>query len=515
MIKLIGNNKLLNIYVIPFIIGSLSIISFAPFNFTIINFLIFPVFFFLIYNIKKKSKSKYRKKPYLFNLFLCGYMFGIGFFLTGNYWISNSLTFDDNLKVFVPLVIILTPLLLGVFFGLASLITGILINKDFGSLLIFSAVFGILDFTRGKIFTGFPWNLWSYSFSWSDEILQIIHIFGVYAFNLLVITLYLIPSLFFFNRTKKKTIISLTLILSFSFYIYGNYRINQNNNYLKDAEKNIYFKIISPNFDINYNLTEEEIEKQFKKIIRYSAPEKDKKTIFIWPEGVFSGYYFNDLTQFRNLIKKNFSDNHVIVFGVNTYNVTNEKTFNSLVAINSKFEKIFQYNKIKLVPFGEFLPLEKYFEKAGIKKITEGYGSFSKGKKMNIFNYGGYKILPTICYEIIFPGIFQKSRENKNIIINLSEDGWFGKSIGPYQHFAKAKFRAIESDSYLLRAANRGVSAIINNRGKIEKSLQPKEAGSIESKIPLLIEGQNNKNDLIFFILLITYSSIFFYNKNE
>ena len=107
-------------------------------------------------------------------------------------------------------------------------------------------------------------------------------------------------------------------------------------------------------------------------------------------------------------------------------------------------------------------------------------------------------------------------RNFQNIIINISEDGWFGKSIGPYQHFSKAVFRAVEHNSFLIRSANKGISAIINNKGQIIKKLDTNEAGSIEVEIPLIKNQNKNKNDLIFFVLLITYIFIFgFYKKKN
>ena len=125
-------------------------------------------------------------------------------------------------------------------------------------------------------------------------------------------------------------------------------------------------------------------------------------------------------------------------------------------------------------------------------------------------------ILPLIWYEVIFPEFVQKSNPETNIIINISEDGWFGNSIGPSQHFSKAIFRAIEQNSFLIRSTNRGISAIINNKGEVIKKLNPIEAGNIQLEVPLIKTNNKNKNDLIFFILLITYIFIFyFYKKND
>ena len=101
----------------------------------------------------------------------------------------------------------------------------------------------------------------------------------------------------------------------------------------------------------------------------------------------------------------------------------------------------------------------------------------------------------------------------QNLIINLSEDAWFGKSIGPYQHFSKSIFRAIENNSYLIRATNQGISAFINHKGQVVKFLKPNEAGNIELNVPIVDNKNKNKNDLIFFILLFTYISFFFLLK--
>ena len=107
-------------------------------------------------------------------------------------------------------------------------------------------------------------------------------------------------------------------------------------------------------------------------------------------------------------------------------------------------------------------------------------------------------ILPLICYEVIFSDLIQKSKKKTNLIINISEDGWFGNSIGPDQHFAKSILRAIENNTFLLRSANKGVSAIIDNKGNIIKKLNRNEAGNIEFEVPL-IQSNKIKNDLIFF----------------
>ena len=271
---------------------------------------------------------------------------------------------------------------------------------------------------------------------------------------------------------------------------------------------------MAPNFDLKYCLNNKEIEERLKKLIRYSEPNKNKKTIFIWPEGVFSGYSYNEVLTFKDLVIEKFSKNHLILFGINKIEKDSGNFYNSLLIVDNNFKIIQSYNKRKLVPFGEFLPLENSLSHFGFKKITEGHGSFIRGKKDNNLIIDNLNILPLICYEVIFTDLVQRSDENTNLIVNISEDGWFGKSIGPDQHFAKSIFRAIENNTFFLRSANKGVSAIIDNKGKIIKQLNRNEAGNIEFDVPL-VKSKKNKNDLIFFALLITYLLFFFIYKKK
>ncbi len=516
MIKKLLENRYFILFILPFLIGSLSVLSFQPFNLTIINFLIIPLFFYIIIYISKKSQSVYRKKPFKINLFLFGLSFGFGFYLSGVSWIVNSLTFDDNFKILIPFGLIFIPLFLGLFIAIPILLIGPSLRLNFSSLIVFSATLAFSDYLRAKLFTGFPWNLWAYSTSWIIEIIQVLNHIGLYAYNLIVVTIFTLPIIIFFkiSNVKKILLILLSILFILSLYLYGNYTLNKNKKYLESVENKEFVKVISPNFNLKYGLNEDEIEERLKKIIRYSEPNKEKKTLFVWPEGVFSGYSYNEILNYKELFKKSFSKNHFIILGSNKLDLTSGQYFNSMLVLDNNLEIIDNYNKIKLVPFGEFLPFENFLNNFGLKKITEGHGSFLKGKTYKNVIVNNFNILPLICYEIIFTDLVQKSKAETNIIINISEDGWFGDTIGPNQHFAKSIFRAIENNTFLVRSANKGISAIIDNKGNIVKKLNRNEVGNIESEIPL-IKSNKNKNDLIFFSLLITYLFIYLINKKK
>ena len=163
MINKILDNRFIVIYVIPFCLGSLTVFSFQPFNFSYINFILLPLFFSLIVFVSKRTRNFYRKRPYKKNLFLIGFIFGFGFYLSGIYWISYSLTFDESFKVLIPFALILIPMFLGLFMGATILFIGPFINYNISSILLFSGSYALSDYIRGKVLTGFPWNLIGYS----------------------------------------------------------------------------------------------------------------------------------------------------------------------------------------------------------------------------------------------------------------------------------------------------------------------------------------------------------------
>ena len=516
------NSRFFLVFSFPFILGALTVFSFQPFNYSYINFIIIPALFLVTTYVKRKSKNTYRKKPYLLNLFLIGYLFGVGYFLTGTSWISHSLSFDEDFKFLIPISIICLPLFLGIFFGLGNLIAGAFLKNNFPSILFFSSSLAFMDFLRAKIFTGFPWNLWAYTWSGIPELLQFLPVLGLFSFNLICIIVYCSPLLLVFKKRLNIMIFIFIGIIFLGNFIYGSSIINNNNKYIEKAvqnlESSIYTKIISPSFDLEYNLSNEDIDRRIQKLIKYSAPDKNKKTLFVWPEGVFTGFNLEQIKQYKPIIMQNFSDKHLILFGINSFidKPMENKTFNSLIIINNKFEVLYKYDKIKLVPFGEFLPFENILNKIGLKKITEGQGSFSKGLKSSIFILDNLKLLPLICYEIIFPELSHNAKQ-KNLIINISEDAWFGQTIGPSQHLAKAIFRSIESNTFVVRSANKGFSVFIDNKGIIKKILKPNEIGVIELNVPLINNTQiKYKINLIFFVLLFTCIFIFLiFKKNE
>ncbi|MBD1158264.1 apolipoprotein N-acyltransferase [Pelagibacterales bacterium SAG-MED17] len=445
-------------------------------------------------------------------------MFGFGYFISNLYWITNSLTFEEIFKPLIPFALILIPLLLGLFYGLSSLVFSILNpKKNLLSILILGTSLSIFEFTRSFIFGGFPWNLISFSFVSYLELIQLLSITGTYAFNSIIILFFLLPATLFLT-SKKKTKIS---IFSFSlFIIFANYFWGSSNlkNYELVEKKDLGFtiKIISPKININRYFQNENPSEFILELINISEPNTSNETIFILPEGILSSIYFEDLKKFKTLFSNNFSNKHKIILGMNMYE--NQKIYNSLLVLDNQLDILDKYYKNKLVPFGEFLPFEKFFHKLGLKKITQGYQSFTPDNHRNLIKLNNFTFIPLICYEVIYSGRINKNEKNYDFILNISEDGWFGNSIGPYQHFYHSIFRSIEEGKAVIRSSNNGISAFINPKGQVINSILTTEKGFIEIKsfkksYKTIFSSYGNK--IFFYFLSIYISLIFFFKIRE
>ena len=488
------------------VLGMVTSFSLAPYNFFLINFVSFPLFFlFLI------KKSKLNKNIKLF--FFYGWLFGFGYFLTNLYWISISLTYDQNFKFLIPVTIILIPAFLSLFYGLISYFFIILKSKSvISSFFIFTLIFGIIEFIRGSILTGFPWNLIAYSFVNQLEILSITSLIGTYGFNLLCISLFTCPALIFLKETKKEIGVSIFFLMIFISFILHGYFYKQSF-YKADSQEYEYeIRIIGSNITLDRFYNGVYSSSIIDELIKLSNPNENKKIIFIWPEGILPDISQKELSDYNSLFAKRFSENHLLIIGNNNQNTNNGfiNYYNSLSLYDSKLNLLKSYNKINLVPFGEFLPFENILKKIGLKTLTNNYQSFTRGDSREIIEIKkenfSIKILPLICYEIIYSGkLFSDS--NFDLIVNISEDGWFGESIGPKQHFDHSIFRAIESGKYVIRSANNGIAAIINPLGLVEKSIKFGQSGYIElnetRKIqPTIFSKYGNK---IFGLLILMY----------
>jgi apolipoprotein N-acyltransferase len=510
--NLFKKNFLNSLYII--FLGAISSYSLPPYNYFIINFITFSLFFIFIFNKKKISNNKH--------FFQYGWYFGFGYFLFSLYWISISLTFDQSFKFLIPAAVILLPAFLAIFYGLITYLFSTFYSKNVViSFFIFSILFGTIEFARGSILTGFPWNLISFSFSNSVYFIQILSIIGTYSFNLICISLFTVPALFILKNSRTEIVVCFFFILiSTAFLIFGKIRDN-NFNSLESVKNSYTIKAISPNINLDRFYSKKDEIKIINELIELSSPSKIEPTIFLWPEGIIPDSYLREISSYKKLFLNKFGENDLIIMGLNSVKRNNDKNifFNSMAIFNNKLDIIASYNKVNLVPFGEFTPFESILGLIGLKTVTNNYQSFSSGETRTPLHVKNSKIdltlLPLICYEIIYSGKLSKDN-NFDYIINISEDGWFGNSIGPEQHFAHSIFRSIESGKYIIRSANNGISAIINPIGIIEKKVEFGSTGYVkltESKLvkptPFMVYG----NKIFLMLILIYIFLIFSFNR--
>ena len=505
--KYILENKAF-LFLICLLLGILTSFSLPPYNLFFFNFLTLPALLYILVNyVDKKTIS-----------FFIGWIFGFGYFISNIYWITNSLTFDVNFKFIIPFALILIPLFLGIFYGLVTFLCNFFnLKNKISSILIFSIFFGGIEFLRGFIFGGFPWNLTVFSLSNNLPSLQILSYIGTYSLNLLSITIFLLPVIFFFKykSSTKFLIFSLSLILVVINFLYGDLIIK---NFEKKKYDNLgsIIRVVSPNIPIERFLSNQDTEKSINELITLSDPHNLKKTVFIYPEGIITSIYLKDLKFFKQIFKDNYNIKHKVILGINSIN--QNKIYNSLVVLNNETELLYKYNKNKLVPFGEFLPFENFFKRVGLKKITQGYQSFSADDKREILEIDKLKFIPLICYEIIYSGKINQNNKYYDFILNISEDGWFGKSIGPTQHLSHSIFRSIEEGKNVIRSTNNGVSAFVNPKGQIIKQISEKgyfDVNKIKRVNKTYFAKHSNKIFFYFVLIYITFIVILKIRENK
>ncbi len=485
-------------------LGSLTSLSLPPYNFFFLNFFTFSVFFIFLFQRLKQGIKKF---------LYFGWLFGFSYFLSSLYWITISLTFDQNLNFLIPISLIIIPAFLGLFYALFVAIFYLYDPKNIlSAFFLFSLLFSLTDFIRGKILTGFPWNLIIYSFSEISSFLSVLSIIGTYSLNLIVISFFTAPALLIFRKSKKEVVVCiLLLLLTIIFYTYGEF--SKKNFYnIKKKELPFLIRVIGANISLDRYYKKINTESVINELISISSPNKEKKIFFVWPEGIIPNTYQDQLKLYHDIFEKSFSKNHLIGLGITSRKTINDNFsyYNSFSIFDNKLKLIDNYDKINLVPFGEFVPAENILNKFGLKTITNDIISFQRGNNRQVIQIkeGNKSInfLPLICYEIIYSGNLTKNFDF-DFILNVSEDGWFGKSIGPKQHFIHSKFRAIENGKYVIRSSNNGMAAIINPLGYIEKKINYGISGYIDLENirdlePTLFSKYGNK---IFFTLILLY----------
>ena len=441
-----------------------------------LGFIIFPYFIILISNLSNQ-------KSFL-TFFFNGFLFGLGFLIIYLSWAHNPFLVYEATKEYAFLALLL-PVFLSIFFGLGFVIYKFFLLK-LNIILITPFIFILIEFAISNFLYGFPWISNSLILSNNITGFYLIKYLGTITSGYLILLLFLIPVKFpYFINIKKYYrqlfIVFSPLLLIFLLPIFF-FDFKQ-----KTPSKEIVIEINQLVNPIN-TLNKKNIEEKIKELINNS-----KSDYIIFAENNFP-YLINknNLSLLNTFIK----DNKKVIIGATT--IQDGDYYNSFFLLEKN--KIQTFDKKILVPFGEFLPFRKYLN---FMEIISGSIDFQKGNTERIITTtDNFKILPIICYEIVFDKIFKNVNKNEiDILVNITNDSWFGTRSGPYQHFYISRIKALIANKSLLRVSNNGISAIIDNNGKIIKSSKLNKITQLKYKLKI----NNNKSYFVMHKIYIYY----------
>ena len=469
---------------IAFLAGGICVLAFAPFNFFIASLISVSIFFTLL-NFKKNKKK----------LFWLGFCYGFGYFLFGIYWIAISL-FVDIKKFFwlVPLAITVIPAFLAIYFGLLAISYRYFSLKlkliyNYQKIILFAIFWLFFEFLRSNLFSGFSWNMLGYAWLFEIHSSQLASIFGIYGLSFFAVIVSLLPVLAMRqkNIAKNKSFLKVVLFFLVINFIYGVFYINEKNIVKLDNAK---IRLVQPNISQDIRWVEDKkIQNLLKHIQLSNIGNIDDFKAIIWTENSIPFIVDNNNDQLMQLLKNAVPNKGTLITGgirVDYKNNQKDKisnVWNSIFFINKNgIEK--HYDKHHLVPFGEYVPLHKLFRFLLIDdivdKITGGGFGFSEGYGPKTIEVNNFSFSPLICYEAIFTNNVIEKNTKPEFFINLTNDAWFGNSIGPYQHFDMTRMRAIEYGIPLIRVANTGITAFIDHYGRIVSKIDLNQEGVVD-----------------------------------
>ncbi len=437
-----------------FVMGGLSVLAFAPRFWIAFAFVTFSVLMRLLLNAQEKK-----------NLFKIGYCFGFAHFAFGFSWIGNALLIEpEKFGWLYPITLLASGAFFGLFFAFPAVLTFYAKSK-WQKWIAFSTIFVLFEWIRSFIFTGFPWNLLGYSLAFSDELIQIASVGGTYLLSLLAMLSYSV-----FGILSKKTILpSCLLLVSVWAIMFGSGYWRIKNADYEDA--NVVVRIVQPSIPQGLKWDKETREQNFIEYVELSGKDSLRiPDLIVWGETA-SPFVLDRDEYHREMLKPLLNKGSYLVTGMVSYKEENERfvPYNSLVLFDKQAVPAGYYHKTHLVPFGEFIPFRKYLPDF-VRPVANAIGEFGRGKGPEVLKFDG---LPSfsgiICYEAIFPSEIVNKNNRPEFLINVTNDGWYGDSSGPYQHWVATKLRAVEEGIQIVRAANNGISGLINSYG-IEKA---------------------------------------------
>jgi apolipoprotein N-acyltransferase len=470
--------------------GALSALAMAPINAWPVLFLTFPV---AVWLIDGAGAGRWRGVP---AAAMSGFWFGLGYFVAGLYWIGYAFLVDaPTFAWLMPFAVLGLPAYLALFtaagFGLARLLW----TRDASRLLALAISLTVTEWLRGHLLSGFPWNSFGYALSEPLALAQTASLIGLWGMTFLSVAIFASPAVLIdgSSRGRKPWLAPVAaLVLLGAMAVFGAVRLSLQPTLLSKVKLRIMQPNLQQDVKFNYAAKAEVMQKYLTLSDRASGPQSTgvrDTQILIWPESAFPFFLTREadaMAQIAELLPKGT----VLITGSVRApdlppGVRITRAYNSIYVIDHDGSVLQVYDKLHLVPFGEYLPFQDWMEKLGFVQLTRVQGGFIPGTLRRTMEIpDAPRALPLICYEAIFPGDIAARDDRPGWIINLTNDGWFGISTGPYQHLQQARLRAVEEGLPVVRAANTGISAVIDPSGRIVAQLGLGIEGVLDANLP-------------------------------
>ncbi|NQT10621.1 MAG: apolipoprotein N-acyltransferase [Desulfobacteraceae bacterium] len=423
--------------------------------------------------------------------FILGFIAGLVHYLTLLYWLVYTMhTYGHLTMALCVFILILASAFLALYPAAFSATLLNLCAKPAICIFAVPVLWVAFEYMRSLFFLGFPWELIGYSQYNNLLLIQISDIFGVYGVSFLIAlsntTIYLTLLYLIKKDWKRETVtkrvaagsISVFALIIVLVLSYGKWRIDSIDR-LVCSSPSIKAAVVQGNIDQAVKWDPEFQRLTIKKYIDLSLlAKKDNPDLVVWPETATPFYFLYNIG-LSNMVQNGIKDTG-LDFLIGSPSFVRKKGvvehYNTAYLISSDGKVYGKYDKVHLVPFGEYIPFNKWLPFIG--KMVEGVGDFKPGIKGKTIKWGDYSLGLQICYEIIFPDLSRAmAKNNASLLVNITNDAWFGTTSAPYQHFSMAIFRAVENRRALVRSANTGISGFIDPVGRIiEKTDLFKEA---------------------------------------
>ncbi|MDA4846301.1 apolipoprotein N-acyltransferase [Hoeflea poritis] len=473
-------------WIVSFCAGAVGVLSLPPFDFFAALFISFPVLVWLLDGASGDAEAGPLGR--LMPAFWTGWWFGFGYFVAGLWWLGNALLVEaEQFAWALPLAVLGLPALLAIFYGLATAFARLLWSDGFGRLCALACGFGLAEWLRSFALTGFPWNAIGYGLMPAPVMMQASALIGIFGMSALAVLVFSVPALFATRRGLVPALVIGVALLALQFG-YGFWRLAQPE---PEGSGEIVVRIVQPSVDQSKKWDDDERRAIFDTLLSLTRGESQsgaKPTHIVWPETSVP-FVLTSNPAALAMIGEALDDGQTLITGAvrEERNESGEarRYYNSIYVIDDKGQITSAADKIHLVPFGEYLPFAGLLQSIGLETIAHAPGQFSAGsRRQSVPVPGGRRFLPLICYEVIFPGELKLEGPPADFILNVTNDAWYGRTPGPYQHFRQAQLRAVETGLPLVRAANNGISAVTDAKGRVLDGMSQNVIGSVDIELP-------------------------------